>query len=176
MQAYWTENTTLRWHHHVNMEITATQLTCFSFLPQLPNEWTQPRLISLPWTRRPLDINQGTNSAHGGMCNGEGLREVLTGTTSVKPCGRTGYDGANLMIAKYIKYIPITVVVITLTCVRSQYGRTYRLPTNNEPFGQFTSLSFWWLQWEPALRVTRLLLLRDGIRYVMSSPRRHLYG
>lgn len=123
-----------------------TQLTCFSFLPQLPNEWTQPRLISLPWTRRPLDINQATNSVHGGMCTGEGLREVLTGTTSVKPGGRTGYAAANLMIAKYIKYIPNTVVVITSTCVRFQYSRTYRLPINNEQFGQLTSLSFWWLQ------------------------------
>ena len=148
-----------------------TQLTCFSFLPQLPNEWTQPRLISLPWTRRPLDINQATNSVHGGMCTEEGLREVLTGTTSVKQGGRTGYAAANLMIAKYIKYIPNTAVVITPTCVRYQYGRTYRLPINNEPFGQLTSLSFWWLQWEASLQETRLslLLLRDGIHYVMSS-------
>jgi len=80
------------------------------------------------------------------MCTGEGLREVLTGTTSVKPGGRTGYAAANLMIAKYIKYIPNTVVVITSTCVRSPYGRTYRLPINNEPFGKPESLSFWWLQ------------------------------
>ena len=80
------------------------------------------------------------------MCTGEGLREVLTGTTSVKPGGRTGYAAANLMIAKYIKYIPNTVVVITSTCVRFQYSRTYRLPINNEQFGQLTSLSFWWLQ------------------------------
>ena len=71
------------------------------------------------------------------MCTGEGLREVLTGTTSVKPGGRTSYAAANLIIAKYI---PITVVVITSTCVRSQYRRTHRLPVNNEPFGQRTSL------------------------------------